>query len=111
MLNETEKEFKTLMPGLTDRLRTGFVTAIIAMLLCAVIYLFILVIKLQNQKEEMQAKLYEQMIDYLRPTKDRLNNVADKADTAATRVIEAAKSIEVTNTKDSLLKSTITEKK
>ncbi|MNL62257.1 hypothetical protein D3C87_1862630 [compost metagenome] len=76
-------------------------------MLCAIVYLFILVVKLQNQKEEMQAKLYEKMIDYLQPTKERLNNVADKADTAAERVIEATRVIEEKNNKDSIPITTI----
>jgi type II secretory pathway pseudopilin PulG len=89
MTNQTEKEFKTLLPGLTDKLRTGFVTAIIGILFCAVAYLFI--IQRQDAKEsaKQQAKQYEQMIEYLKPAKEKLeastekiNEVVEKANTS-----------------------------
>lgn len=87
MTNQTEKEFKTLLPGLTDNLRTGFVTAIIAIQFCAIVYLFIT--QRQDEKEHAKevAERYEQMIDYLKPAKEKLEKSADNVN----QVVEQAK--------------------
>lgn len=87
MENKTEKEFKTLLPGLTNNLRTGFVTAIIAIQFCAIVYLFIAFTEAKNERSELQAKLYQQMIDYLKPTKDKLEESAENVN----QVVEKAK--------------------
>ncbi|MNL29834.1 hypothetical protein D3C87_1515350 [compost metagenome] len=110
MIDETEREFKTLLPGITGKLRTGFVTAIMGIMLCAIVFLFMLVIQLYRQNAQMQAKMLEKMIDYLEPTKDKLNYAADKADTAAERVIKVTKDIEEKNSTDSVNRSTINKK-
>jgi sensor domain CHASE-containing protein len=86
MTNQTEKEFKTLLPGLTDKLRTGFVTAIIAIQFCAIVYLFVAVIQAKNERSELQAKLYQQMIEYIQPAKEKLEASTEKID----KVVEKA---------------------
>jgi hypothetical protein len=87
--------------GFTKGLRTGLITFILALLITAVIYLYVDKAKSEARAEEkqrlseaqklqMQKELYEQMIEYLKPTKDRMNTVADKVDTAVTRAINSA---------------------
>jgi preprotein translocase subunit YajC len=85
MNNETEKEFKTLLPGLTDKLRTGFVTGIIGILFCAIVYLFIIQRQDAKDHEEQRAKQYEQMIEYLRPAKEKMVESAENVNKVVER--------------------------
>jgi hypothetical protein len=86
MPSQTEKEFKTLLPALTDNLRTGFVTAIISILFCAVVFLYITQRQDDKEHAKEQAERYEQMIEYLRPAKEKLEASTEKID----KVVEKA---------------------
>jgi hypothetical protein len=94
-----EKELTTW--GFTKGFRTGLITFILALQTSAIVYLYIdkgqvEKEKSQTEKEkfESQARLYEQMIEYLRPTKDRMENMVQKVDTVATIVLASANKVD-----------------
>ncbi len=98
-----EKELTTW--GFTKGFRTGLITFILALQTSAIIYLYIDKGNSDKKTIDTQAKLYQQMIDYMRPTKERMDNVVEKVDTAATRVLE------VSNKVDSGLNNTVIKRK
>ncbi|WP_285055133.1 hypothetical protein [Pedobacter ginsengisoli] len=91
-MDANEKELTTW--GITKGLRTGFITFLFALQMSAIITLFVLYYRSEREKNELQAKLYEKMIDYLRPTRDKMENAADTVVTAATKVIEVSQKVD-----------------
>lgn len=80
--------------GFTKGLRTGLITFLLALLIMSNIYLFSVVQQTQKEKYEDQAKRYQDMINFLQPAKDHMNDVANKVDTAATRVISTSDKVD-----------------
>jgi predicted lipid-binding transport protein (Tim44 family) len=80
-----EKELTTW--GIAGGLRTGFITFMFALLIMCVIYLFIALQQLQNQR-------YEDMVKFLQPAKDHMNEAAEKASTAADRAISTSDKVD-----------------
>lgn len=92
--NQIEADFF----GITKKLRTGFFTAILGLSLSANAYFFYSSLKSakeeSKEKLEMQEKLYERVIETLRPTVQKMNNVADKVDTVADQASNAASKVD-----------------
>jgi hypothetical protein len=102
-VDANEKELSVW--GFAGGLRTGLITFILALLIMSNIYLYIDRARADKEKALseaekliLQEKLYERMIQYIKPTTDRMNTVADKVDTAATRAINSANAVDsITN--------------
>lgn len=92
MSDANEKELTVF--GFAKGMRAGFVTFIMSMEAIAIIYLFIAFRQSETDKQQLQAKLYEKMIDYIRPTRDKLEEAAKKVDTA---VVKVNNSVELTD--------------
>jgi hypothetical protein len=88
--NEKEAAFF----GFTKSMRTGFFTAILGFSFVLNVYLFSEIKDLQIDKVQMQEKLYERVIETLRPTVQKMNNVADKVDTVADQASNAASKVD-----------------
>ncbi|MDX3913771.1 MAG: hypothetical protein QHC79_09545 [Pseudosphingobacterium sp.] len=94
--NTQEKELKTF--GFTGKLRTGLVTAIMALMLTAIVFLTQYAISLNKEILQMQGNLYNQMIKEIKtnvktevketvvPTVKNLDTVASKLDSATTEL-------------------------
>lgn len=91
-IDPNEKELSTW--GIAGGFRTGFITFFLALLTMAVVTLFTLFFKSQNDRLEDKQKQIEELKEYLRPTTERMNNVANKVDTAATKVITSADKVD-----------------
>lgn len=93
--NIQEKELKTF--GFTGKLRTGFVTAIMGLMLTAIVFLTYYAIDLNKQIQETQGKLYQEMIKEIKsqvketvaPSMQKLDSTLTTVDSAATLVKES----------------------
>jgi hypothetical protein len=90
--SKQEKEFKDF--GITGKLRTGFVTAIMAIMLGAIGWLAKVVLDIQEDRLKMQDRLYNQMIEEVKsrvePAVEKVNQAATKVDSAAVKVDSVA---------------------
>jgi len=90
--SKQEKEFKDF--GITGKLRTGLVTGIMGIMLTAIIVLFNKINSLQEDKSEMQDRLYNQMLlevkNRMEPAVEKVNQAATKVDSAAVKVDSVA---------------------
>lgn len=96
MSDANEKELSVF--GFAKGMRAGLVTFILSLLIGSNIYLFI---ALENAKEktlQIQANGYEKMIEYMKPTKDLMTDVAKKVDTAATKAIASSDRVDSVST-------------
>ncbi|QEL01589.1 hypothetical protein FKG96_12485 [Olivibacter sp. LS-1] len=92
------KELNTF--GFTGKLRTGLVTAIIAIQFAAIVTLWRYTVSQSKDKEAIQKELYEKMIERLdskvnekmtkevTPRMERLDTVTSRLDTATTQLQE-----------------------
>ena len=83
-----EKELSVF--GFAKGMRAGLITFILSLQTIAIIYLFIALSKSESQKQELQAKLYEKMIDFIRPTRDKMDEAVDKVNRVTDQVSETA---------------------
>jgi len=90
--SKQEKELKIF--GFTGRLRTGLVTGMMGIMLGAIGWLAKLVIDIQQDRLDMQDRLYRQMIEEVRnqvtPAVEKVNEAATKVDSAAVKVDSVA---------------------
>jgi hypothetical protein len=105
-VDANEKELSVW--GFAGGLRTGLITFILALLIMSNIYLYIDRARADKEKAlseadklKLQKELYERMIQYIKPTTDRMNTVADRVDTAASRVINSANVVDSITNKNS----------
>ena len=91
-MDANEKELTTW--GFTKGFRTGFITFILALQTTAIVFLYIDNSQSKDNELMRQEKLYEKMIDYMKPTKDKMESVADKVDTAASRAIQVSNKVD-----------------
>lgn len=91
-MDANEKELTTW--GFTKGFRTGLITFILALQTTAIVYLFVAFSRSEREKQQLQAKLYDKMIDYIRPTRDKMEKAADTVVTAATRAIEVSQKVD-----------------
>ncbi len=91
-LDPNEKELTTW--GIAGGFRTGFITFFLALLTMAVVTLFAMFVDLQRDRVKDKDKQIEELKEYLKPTTERMNNVANKVDTAATRVITTSDKVD-----------------
>lgn len=98
-IDPNEKELTVW--GFAGGLRTGLITFILALLIMSNIYLYIDRARADKEKAlseadklKMQEKLYEQMIEYIKPANDRMNNVVNKVETAASKAITTSEKVD-----------------
>ncbi|MBE7178183.1 MAG: hypothetical protein INR69_17405 [Mucilaginibacter polytrichastri] len=89
MKNDIKNELEQV-GFVTDKLRRGVITTIIGVLIVSNFTLLGIVINLNGKIQDVQEKLYERVIDEMRPTVQKWNNVAEKVDGVATRVDSVA---------------------
>lgn len=82
--NANDKELTVF--GFSKGMRAGLITFFLALQTMAIIYLFFSLGKandkkdaIQEKERQNQAELYEKMIEYLAPTKAKMNMAAEKA--------------------------------
>lgn len=80
--------------GFTKSMRTGFFTAILGFSFALNVYLLTKIEDLQVDKVELQEKLYERVIESLKPTVQKMNSVTDKVDTVADQASSAASKVD-----------------
>jgi len=83
--------------GFAKGMRTGLMTFFLAAQMMAIIYLYVDRARADKEKAMseaekliIQGKLYEQMIEYIKPTRDKMDGAAEKVDKAATVAIAAS---------------------
>jgi len=81
MIDANDKELTVF--GFAKGYRAGLITFMLAAQSIAIVSLFFLVVESKNQNQILQAKLYEKMIEYMKPTKDKMNKAADKVITSS----------------------------
>lgn len=74
-----EREFKAF-GFITSKMRSGFLTAVVSLQAIAIVWLFTLLMEAKRDNERMQSKLYEKMINYLKPPVEHLNQAATRVD-------------------------------
>ena len=98
-IDPNERELTTW--GIAGGLRSGFITFILALLIMAVVYLYIdksrsdrRIYDDQERRRQDQERLYKEMIEYMRPEKERLNYAVDTVIKASTRAIESSERLD-----------------
>jgi len=96
MSDANDKEMTVF--GLAKGMRGGLITFIMAGQWIAIVVLFYLVIGAKDDKADSQAAVYEKMIEYIKPTKEKMNQAAEKViissnnlDSATNYIIEKQK--------------------
>ena len=100
MSDANEKELSVF--GFAKGMRAGLITFILSLQTVAIVYLFIALSKSNSEKQELQAKLYEKMIDFIRPTRDKMEETIKRVDTAVVKVTETALATDSLNNSRSL---------
>ncbi|WP_316743431.1 hypothetical protein [Pedobacter antarcticus] len=96
MSNANDKELTVF--GFSKGMRAGLVTFIMAIEAIGLVYLFFAYQKSEADNRKNQQRIYEQMIDYMKPARDQMYNAASKVDTAATRAIAASDKVDSVST-------------
>lgn len=99
--NKNEQELKTF--GITGKLRTGFITGIIGLLVSAVVFLYQENRRLNEQNLDIQERLYERMMPVMKQevkqevkqvVTEQVAPIAESVDTATTNLKEFIGGIE-----------------
>ncbi|WP_183560705.1 hypothetical protein [Mucilaginibacter sp. SP1R1] len=83
--NKNNSELNTF-GFITSKLRTGIITAFLAMQTIAIVVLFSRYSALQDKFQAKQDELYRMTIEYIRPSVQKINQAATKVDTISNKV-------------------------
>ncbi|MFD2163671.1 hypothetical protein ACFSJU_14775 [Paradesertivirga mongoliensis] len=78
-------------------LRSGIMIGFLSISLISNWFLYNKVDRLYTEKDKMQEKLYEKMIDYVNPTLQKMDRASNKAEETTVRVDSALNSISQQN--------------